>query len=83
MYSSSSENVSDQRLDQKSVSKGLPKTLIHIKYSKLFRKNGVGILNGCGLENVLGSFVNQRKVEWSNFAAFWRQARTKMLSHKI
>lgn len=80
MYSSSSGNVNDRRI---SISKSLPNTLICIKYSKLFRKSDVGILNVCGLENILGSSVNQRKVEWNNiFAAFWRQACIEVLSHK-
>lgn len=55
------------------ISKALPKTRICIKYSKLFLNNLVGVLNVCGLENILGSSVRE-KSNGITFATFWREA---------
>lgn len=65
VHTSSSENVNDKRI---SISKGLPKTLTDIKYSELFGKHGAGILNVCGLENILSSLLIREK--WNGITWF-------------
>lgn len=65
-YYSSWEDTNDKRI---CISKALPKTWICIKFWVFFLNHRVGILNVCGLENILGSSVGE-KSNGITFATF-------------